>query len=338
MQVVAHRGSSAALPEHTLAAYRRALAEGADAVECDVRVTADGQLVCVHDRTIERVSDGGRRVVSALTLEQLRAYDFGSWKHPEQPEPQPVLTLESLLELVADAGRRVDLAIETKHPVRFRGRVETELVAMLRRFGIAGAVGPYEADGEGASGRPHARIMSFSGLALGRVRRAAPEFPGSSCSSTRSCCGSGRAPGCRRARWWPGRASSWCAVARSWSARCGRPGTGCTCGRWTSRPMSSSAWNSAFRRSSPIGPARCWTNSGAERTPGAGNTRGGGIPLLRLTQRKRIITFCVRWVAKVDECRDDFTIDAPRAPGAVSVAFHRGIHPSANAEGGPGWR
>ncbi|TQF04499.1 glycerophosphodiester phosphodiesterase [Kitasatospora acidiphila] len=177
VQVVAHRGSSAALPEHTLAAYRRALAEGADAVECDVRVTADGQLVCVHDRTIERVSDGGRRVVSALTLEQLRAYDFGSWKHPERPEPQPVLTLESLLELVADAGRRVDLAIETKHPVRFRGRVETELVAMLRRFGIAGAVGPYDADGEGASERPHARIMSFSGLALGRVRKAAPEFP-----------------------------------------------------------------------------------------------------------------------------------------------------------------
>ncbi|MCC9309414.1 glycerophosphodiester phosphodiesterase [Kitasatospora sp. RB6PN24] len=177
VQVVAHRGSSAALPEHTLAAYQRALTEGADALECDVRVTADGQLVCVHDRTIARVSDGGRRVVSTLTLEQLQTYDFGSWKHPDQPQPHPVLTLESLLELVADAGRRVDLAIETKHPVRFRGRVENELVAMLRRFGIAGAVGPYDADGDRAAGRPHARIMSFSGMALARVRKAAPEFP-----------------------------------------------------------------------------------------------------------------------------------------------------------------
>ncbi|GAA1964754.1 glycerophosphodiester phosphodiesterase [Kitasatospora viridis] len=173
VQVVAHRGSSAALPEHTLAAYQRALAEGADALECDVRVTSDGQLVCVHDRTIARVSDGGRRVVSTLTLEQLEAYDFGSWKHPEQPEPQPVLTLEQLLGLVADAGRRVDLAIETKHPVRFRGRVEAELLAMLKRFGVEGATGPGQGDPE----RPHARIMSFSGVALGRVRKAAPAFP-----------------------------------------------------------------------------------------------------------------------------------------------------------------
>jgi glycerophosphoryl diester phosphodiesterase len=177
VQVVAHRGSSHALPEHTLAAYQRALDEGADALECDVRVTADGKLVCVHDRTLRRTSDGGSKVVSTLTLEQLRAYDFGSWKNPEEPEPQPVLTLENLLELVVGAGRRVDLAIETKHPVRFRGQVETELVAMLRRFGIAGAVGPYDADGDRDSQRPHARIMSFSGVALGRLLKDAPEFP-----------------------------------------------------------------------------------------------------------------------------------------------------------------
>ncbi|MDH6119442.1 glycerophosphodiester phosphodiesterase family protein [Kitasatospora sp. GAS204B] len=185
VQVVAHRGSSAALPEHTLAAYRRALAEGADAVECDVRLTRDRQLVCVHDRTIARVSDGGSKVVSTRTLAQLQAYDFGSWKPDADatadgsasgaaadPERRSVLTLESLLELVADCGRRVDLAIETKHPVRYRGAVEAELVRMLRRFGISGAMG-----GEGDPDRPHARLMSFSGLALGRLRTAAPEFP-----------------------------------------------------------------------------------------------------------------------------------------------------------------
>ncbi|WP_051970134.1 glycerophosphodiester phosphodiesterase family protein [Kitasatospora azatica] len=173
VQVVAHRGSSAALPEHTLAAYRLALAEGADAVECDVRLTADGQLVCVHDRTIARVSDGGRRVVSTLTLAELEKYDFGSWKQPDAPERQDVLTLESLLELVVDAGRRVDLAIETKHPVRYRGRVEAELLTMLKRFGIQGAVN----GAQGAPDRPHARLMSFSGLALNRLRAAAPDFP-----------------------------------------------------------------------------------------------------------------------------------------------------------------
>ncbi|MCX4747913.1 glycerophosphodiester phosphodiesterase family protein [Kitasatospora sp. NBC_01287] len=189
VQVVAHRGSSAALPEHTLAAYRRALTEGADAVECDVRLTRDRQLVCVHDRTIARVSDGGRKVVSTLTLAELAAHDFGSWKPvadeapagpgrptgdggAADPERHSVLRLESLLELVADCGRRVDLAIETKHPVRYRGAVEAELVRMLRRFGIQGAPA-----GEGDPARPHARLMSFSGLALGRLRDSAPEFP-----------------------------------------------------------------------------------------------------------------------------------------------------------------
>ncbi|MFJ3787735.1 glycerophosphodiester phosphodiesterase family protein [Kitasatospora sp. NPDC090091] len=180
VQVIAHRGSSHALPEHTLAAYRRALEEGADAVECDVRVTADGQLVCVHDRRIGRVSDG-RGTVSAMTLAQLEAHDFGAWKTgvpSRDPELREVLRLESLLELVADCGRPVDLAIETKHPVRFRGRVESELLRTLDRFGIGGArgAGTQAADGPRGDG-PRARIMSFSSLALARVAAAAPQYP-----------------------------------------------------------------------------------------------------------------------------------------------------------------
>ncbi len=56
--VVAHRGASADRPEHTLAAYELALQEGADGVECDVRLTRDGHLVCVHDRRVDRTSTG----------------------------------------------------------------------------------------------------------------------------------------------------------------------------------------------------------------------------------------------------------------------------------------
>ncbi len=78
-EVVAHRGSSADAPEHTLDAYLRALADGADALECDVRLTADGHLVCVHDRTIDRTSDG-RGVVSVMTLDQLHDHDFGAYR------------------------------------------------------------------------------------------------------------------------------------------------------------------------------------------------------------------------------------------------------------------
>src|ERR1700754_5188881 len=79
VQVVAHRGASEDAPEHTLAAYRKAIEDGADALECDVRLTADGHLVCVHDRRVNRTSNG-RGAVSALELSELAALDFGSWK------------------------------------------------------------------------------------------------------------------------------------------------------------------------------------------------------------------------------------------------------------------
>src|SRR3954454_15694137 len=80
-QVVAHRGSSAAMAEHTLGAYVKALDDGADALECDVRLTADGHLVCVHDRRVDRTTNA-RGVVSTMTLEDLDALDAASWKHP----------------------------------------------------------------------------------------------------------------------------------------------------------------------------------------------------------------------------------------------------------------
>ena len=75
-RIVAHRGSSAEIPEHTLAAYQQAIDDGADALECDVRLTADGVLVCVHDRKVNRTSNG-RGVVSTLELADLAELDFG---------------------------------------------------------------------------------------------------------------------------------------------------------------------------------------------------------------------------------------------------------------------
>lgn len=90
--VIAHRGASEDAPEHSLAAYRKAIEDGADALECDVRMTADGHLVCVHDRRVNRTSNG-RGAVSALELAELDELDFGSWKapagEPESPDTMP---------------------------------------------------------------------------------------------------------------------------------------------------------------------------------------------------------------------------------------------------------
>ncbi|MEU9548590.1 glycerophosphodiester phosphodiesterase [Streptomyces werraensis] len=183
-RVVAHRGASEDAPEHTLAAYRKAIEDGADALECDVRLTADGHLVCVHDRRVNRTSNG-RGAVSALELSDLAALDFGSWKtrdaaggprveepdwehRPEDREATSVLTLERLLELVADAGRRVELAIETKHPTRWAGQVEERLLVLLKRFGL---------DAPSSREDSPVRVMSFSARSLHRVRAASPTLP-----------------------------------------------------------------------------------------------------------------------------------------------------------------
>ena len=182
-QVVAHRGASEDAPEHTLAAYRKAIEDGADALECDVRLTADGHLVCVHDRRVNRTSNG-RGAVSALELSDLAALDFGSrktrefWRtrdeepdwvyRPEDREDTSVLTLERLLELVADAGRRVEMAIETKHPTRWAGQVEERLLVLLKRFGL---------DAPASAAESPIRVMSFSARSLHRVRAASPTLP-----------------------------------------------------------------------------------------------------------------------------------------------------------------
>ncbi|NUS42478.1 MAG: glycerophosphodiester phosphodiesterase [Mycobacteriaceae bacterium] len=161
--VVAHRGASAARPEHTLAAYELALTEGADGLECDVRLTSDGHLVCVHDRTIDRTSPS-TGLVSEMTLAQLRDVNFG-----DEQSPAPVLTLSELLTLALDWQQRpVKVFIETKHPVRYGALVETKVLAELHRFGIAAPA---------SAAHSRAVVMSFAATAVWRIRRAAPLLP-----------------------------------------------------------------------------------------------------------------------------------------------------------------
>ncbi|MDT4917868.1 MAG: glycerophosphoryl diester phosphodiesterase [Pseudonocardiales bacterium] len=195
--IEAHRGATSLAAEHTLAAYETAIATGADALECDVRLTRDGHLVCVHDRTINRTSTG-RGIVSELDLPALEQLDFSSW-HGEWPESADhllssspyydgivvdrvehgggVLTLEMLLGLVRDASRDVRLLIETKHPTRYGGLVEKTLVEELARFGWAGRPGPPGTLREPSDPDNRVLVMSFAPTAVRRVRLLAPDIP-----------------------------------------------------------------------------------------------------------------------------------------------------------------
>jgi glycerophosphoryl diester phosphodiesterase len=171
-QVVAHRGASFENAEHTRRAYLEAIRDGAEALECDVRLTADGHLVCVHDRDLRRTASA-RGLVSTMELADLDQLEFSSWKNPwaafddetadSDPDLDKVLTLRRLLETVSDADRPVELAIETKHPTRYGGLVERRLVETLSDFGWVGEDSPV-------------RVMSFSYVALQRMERLAPDL------------------------------------------------------------------------------------------------------------------------------------------------------------------
>ena len=175
--VVAHRGSSGDEAEHTLQAYERAVEQGADALECDVRLTRDGVLVCVHDRRVDRTSDG-HGTVSTLELADLAELDFASWRGDdplltaswEEPDRHrgAVLTLERLLQLAVDAVHPVALHIETKHPTRYGGLVERALVDLLARYGLADP--PSRQDSR-------VTVMSFASTSLRRIHLMAPALP-----------------------------------------------------------------------------------------------------------------------------------------------------------------
>lgn len=98
--IVTHRGASADAPENTLAAFRLAWDQDADAIEGDFRLTRDGQLVCLHDADTWRVA-GLRRFVARSTFSKLRSLDVGSWKDSRW-RGERIPTLEEVLDVLPE--------------------------------------------------------------------------------------------------------------------------------------------------------------------------------------------------------------------------------------------
>lgn len=139
VQIYAHRGSSSHYAEHTRAAYLQALADGADGVECDLHLSADGALVLLHDDDVDRTSNGTGKVAE-LTLGQLRALDFSSWHGAQIPPAfgtvaSQLLTLPELLAILAGAGRPVGLALEFKYGATFDPALIDATLQALRLHG-----------------------------------------------------------------------------------------------------------------------------------------------------------------------------------------------------------
>src|SRR5262245_49380181 len=102
-ELVAHRGASAAAPENTVAAFRVAWQEGADAIESDWRLTSDGRILGLHDASVDRTTDG-KGALASLTFEEARKLDAGGWKG-ERWRGEKLPTLAEMLKVVPSGKR-----------------------------------------------------------------------------------------------------------------------------------------------------------------------------------------------------------------------------------------
>lgn len=175
---IAHRGASAYAPEHTLAAYRLALAMGADFIEQDLQMTSDGVLVCLHDTTLERTTDvetvfpdrfeetrrRGRTVktwpVVRFTLAEIKRLDAGAWFDPKFAGER-VPTFQEAIDLVKG---KAGIYPETKAPEYYEEhglQMVVELARVLEANGFATE--------EGQRATP-IFVQSFSPQSLKRMR------------------------------------------------------------------------------------------------------------------------------------------------------------------------
>ncbi len=182
---IAHRGASAYAPEHTIDAYRLALAQGADYVEPDLCITKDGVLVVSHDPTLERttnveqifpdratrVTTDGRTVdrwfIEDFTLAEIRRLDNGAWFGAAFAGRQ-VLTFQEAIDVVKG---RAGLFPELKTPARVRARgfdMEKAVADILARNGLTGSL---------QNGRPAVHLQVFEEDSLRRLTALLPTIP-----------------------------------------------------------------------------------------------------------------------------------------------------------------
>ncbi|MDA1307188.1 MAG: glycerophosphodiester phosphodiesterase family protein, partial [Acidobacteria bacterium] len=177
---VAHRGASAYAPEHTAAAYRLAMEQGADYVEQDLAVTKDGVLICLHDESLERTTDVATRfpdrattdaqgrtrwLAADFTLAEIKTLDAGAW-FDATFTGERILTFEESIDLI---GTRAGMYPELKSPALYRSR-NVDIVALfaevVRRRGLEGTM---------PDGRPRLVVQSFDEQAVRDVARVLPK-------------------------------------------------------------------------------------------------------------------------------------------------------------------
>lgn len=135
VKIIAHRGSSGEAPENTMYAFRKAAADGADAIETDVRKTKDGVLILMHDAALKRLAGEqyGDRDVTQMTYDEIKDVDISSKNFPDLPV-QHTAKLSELLELVKETGIEVNIELKGNH--RVDDGLEYDVVEMVKQYGV----------------------------------------------------------------------------------------------------------------------------------------------------------------------------------------------------------
>ena len=130
-KVWAHRGASGYAPENTLDAFRKAVEMGADGIELDVQMTKDGELVVIHDETIDRVSNG-KGWVKDYTYEELKKFNFNK-THLEYTKEE-IPTLEQVYLLIKPTNLTINVEIKTG--IVFYPGIEGRVLELTERLGM----------------------------------------------------------------------------------------------------------------------------------------------------------------------------------------------------------
>lgn len=182
VMVLAHRGASFDAPEHTFFAYDLAVQYDTDFLECDLQLSKDDVLVCIHDTTVDRTSKGstspettGR--VDKFTLAQLRTLDWGKWfntANPARAKPEYVkaalVPFEEQLDCYLAINPKLRFHVETKAPSEYGGKMEPILVELLKKKGLL-------ATGNKNIQTSTILIQSFELASLEVIKRLAPTLP-----------------------------------------------------------------------------------------------------------------------------------------------------------------
>lgn len=154
--ILAHRGASAHAPENTLAAFELAVEQGADGLELDVKLTADGRVVVIHDPTVDRTT-GAHGYVKDMSLADLRSLGAGAF-FSEEFKKERIPTLEEVFESV---GKRTFINVELTNYNTPRDHLVETVCMLVKKFGLQKRV----------------LFSSFFAGNLSRARSYLPEVP-----------------------------------------------------------------------------------------------------------------------------------------------------------------